>query len=89
MKFSEMRYARPNVEEIKTGMTGLIKRLQKADSYETAKAVFLEADAFTAQFATMATLANVRHSIDTRDTFYDDEMKFWNNTLPELQEYSQ
>jgi len=89
MKFSEMRYARPNVEEIKTGMTGLIKRLQEADSYETAKAVFLEADAFTAQFATMATLANVRHSIDTRDTFYDDEMKFWNNTLPELQEYSQ
>ena len=47
MKFSEMRYERPDVEAIKAGMTDLIKRLQEADSYETAKAVFLEADKFT------------------------------------------
>ena len=89
MKFSEMRYERPDVEAIKAGMTDLIKRLQEADSYETAKAVFLEADKFTEEFSTMGTLAHVRHTIDTRDQFYDDEMKFWNVTMPELQQYSQ
>ena len=89
MKFSEMPYARPDVEEIKSGMLSLIDRLQKAESYEEAKTVFLEADAFVKESDTMATIASVRHSIDTRDEFYDEEMKFWNTTGPELQQYAQ
>ena len=38
---------------------------------------------------TLATLAHIRHSIDTRDAFYDAEAKFWNEAQPELQEYVQ
>ena len=38
---------------------------------------------------TLATLAHVRHSIDTRDAFYDGEAKFWNGARPQLQEYAQ
>ena len=39
--------------------------------------------------ATAECLAHIRHTIDTRDTFYDEEMKFWNEVSPQLQEYSQ
>ena len=38
---------------------------------------------------TLATLAQVRNTIDTRDQFYDGEMRFWNAALPELEEYGQ
>ena len=38
---------------------------------------------------TQETLAHLRHTIDTRDKFYDDEMNFWNSAMPELQEYAQ
>ena len=37
----------------------------------------------------MGTLAYVRHSIDTRDRFYDDEIKFWDGINPEFEEYEQ
>ena len=39
--------------------------------------------------ATLSTLANVRHTIDTRDTFYDGEVSFWNAADPRLEEYTQ
>ena len=31
----------------------------------------------------------IRHSIDTRDEFYDEEVKFWNQFSPVIQEYIQ
>ena len=37
----------------------------------------------------MESLVSIRHSIDTRDEFYDDEMKFWNTSGPVLEEYRQ
>jgi M3 family oligoendopeptidase len=37
----------------------------------------------------MAELATIRHSIDTRDEFYEAENKYYNKLGPELQEYAQ
>lgn len=89
MKFSEMPYARPDFEAAKKELTALTAELTQADSYESAKTAFLKEEKLSKHLNTAATLANVRHSIDTRDEFYDNEMKFWNSAMPELQEYSQ
>ena len=43
----------------------------------------------TKHLQTQVTLAHIRHSIDTRDAFYDAEMKFWNNAIPEIQQVEQ
>ena len=45
----------------------------------------MENDALERHIQTLATLASTRHSIDTRDAFYDGESKFWNAADPELQ----
>ena len=89
MKFSEIKYERPDVEAYKNGMLDLIKRLGEASSFEEADKVFLEADEFGKHFESMVTVCSIRHSIDTRDTFYDEEMKYWDSILPELEEYGQ
>ena len=89
MKFREMPYTRPDPEQIKSEYRGLTERLAKAQSYEEARAVFLEKEEKEKIVDTMAVLASVRHSIDTRDEFYDGELKFWDNFVPELEEYSQ
>lgn len=89
MKFSEMVYERPDIGTLKKQLTELIGRLKKAESYEEAKAVFLEKETLEKHVMTMETLAEVRHTIDTRDAFYDDEMKFWDETGPVLTEYMQ
>ena len=89
MKFSEMKYERPSLDEAKKELSSLIAHLENAASYEEAKKVFLEKETFTKHVETMGTLASIRHSIDTRDEFYDAEVKFFNAAGPELQEYFQ
>lgn len=88
MKFSEMPYERPDLEGLKQTLAGLTDRLKAAGSYEEARAVFLEKEEAERHIDTLATLASIRNSIDTRDEFYDGEMNFWNAAMPELEEYT-
>lgn len=89
MKFSQMPYERPDLEGLKTQLAGLTERLKAAGGYDEARAVFLEREQAGRHLSTLVNLASIRHSIDTRDEFYDGEMKFWNAALPELQAYEQ
>ena len=89
MKFSEMPYERPDLDAVKGQLSQLTQRLKAAAGYDEAKAVFLEQEALMKHINTQGTLASIRHSIDTRDQFYDGEEQFWNHAGPELQEYGQ
>ena len=87
MKFRDMPYSRPDLEAVKQELAGMTEELKAAADYECAKSVFLRKDRLERQITTVSTIASIRHSIDTRDEFYDGEAKFWNEKMPELQEY--
>ena len=87
MKFSEMKYERPDLGAVKEELRGMTEQLKAAKDYAQAREVFLKHDAATIRVETQATLASVRHTIDTRDEFYDTEETFWNAASPELEEY--
>jgi M3 family oligoendopeptidase len=89
MKFSEMTYVRPDLDTVKKELTEITKRLVEATTYEEARAAFLEKETCDKHVQTAATLAQIRHTIDTRDKFYDEEQNFWNEAEPKLQEYDQ
>jgi len=89
MKFSQMPYKRPEPDALKARFAEFIEDLKNADSYAQAKSVFLEYQRFSGNVSTLNTLAQIRHSINTGDEFYDGEMKFWNMLNPELTECSQ
>ena len=89
MKFSEMTYTRPDPEAVKATLAGLTERLKAARNYQEAREVFLSQQAESGHILTAATLASVRHSIDTRDAYYDAEETFWNNFFPELRAVQQ
>ncbi len=89
MKFSQMPYERPDVDKVESGLEELTQALENAESYDAARALFLKKEEMLRHLYTMSTLASIRHSIDTRDEFYDAEMKFWNGKSPELEEYVQ
>jgi len=89
MKFKDMPYERPDLEAAKQQVKDMTARFKAAQSYEEARAVFMEMEAYKSHFETMQTLASIRHSIDTRDEFYNAEEKFFNNAVPELMEYLQ
>lgn len=41
MKFSEMKYERPDAEQLKAELNGLTEKLKAAKSYDEAKELFL------------------------------------------------
>ena len=89
MKFSEMPYKRPDPEAVIKEIQSLTERLSNAKSYEKARAVFLEYEEKEKVADTMAALAYIRQSIDTRDEFYNAEKEFWDDFGPEIEEYEQ
>ena len=46
MKFSQMPYERPDLEQVKALYVSMIQRMKDAASYAEAKAVFLESEEF-------------------------------------------
>ncbi len=89
MKFREIPYNRYDVEQLKTSMAEATEKLKAAGSYEEAKEVFLSVEKLKDHWGTSSTLAEIRHSIDTRDSFYDAEVSFWDGANPEIEEYQQ
>ncbi len=83
MKFSEMPYARPDLDAVKQQFADLLARFKAAATYAEAHAVFLEEEKLNKHVDTLAQLASVRNTIDTRDKFYDEEMNFWNEATPQ------
>ncbi len=89
MKFSQMKYTRPDGDAVKAQFAELTARLEGAKSYEEARAIFFEKDRAIRSFMTAAVLVEIRQAIDTRDEFYDAEQQFLNKLNPELGEYFQ
>ena len=88
VKFPEMPYERPDVEAAKQFLSDAAARLEAAESFETADAVFVEVDERSSVLNTMFTISHIRHDINTEDKFYDAEVEFADSALPELQEYA-
>ena len=87
IKFSQMPYERPDLESVKAEMTKLTDEFASAATYEQARDCFIRKDSLARHIESVATIAQIRHSIDTRDQYYDDEVNFWNMAMPELQEF--
>ena len=89
MQFKDMPYERISVESIKEEMKTLIQKLKEAKDFKEAEALFSENEKLQGHVFTMSSLAQVRHSINTEDKFYDEEENYWNNAYPEIQEFNQ
>ena len=69
MKFSEMQYARPDLEQTLSALTRLREQIETADSAEAQLDLYASFDTLCRHVSTMATLAEIRHTVDTRDAF--------------------
>ena len=89
MKFSEMQYERPNIDDMKKQADEIKQRFANAKNFETADTAFIEWDKMSAHIDTMMSLAYTRHSIDTNDEFYEKEVEFTDEISPEFMEIQQ
>ncbi len=85
MKFKDYKYERPNIETYKKEAISLLENFKSADSIATQveimdKLIQKEKDIFT-----MLEICYIRNSIDTTDDFYDKEVEFMDEMMPEVE----
>ena len=83
-KFSEIKYVRPDLGALKKQAGDCIRRLKKAASAGEADAALKDVMAAVEEAGTMYVVANIRNTANTKDAFYEGEMKFFNRAMPML-----
>ena len=89
MKFSELAYNRPDIAKICENLSALTEKMIAAPDAKTQIELINEKEQLLSDFGTNATIASIRHTIDTRDAFYEAENNFFDENGPVLEEKSQ
>lgn len=84
MKFNEMPYSRPDIEDLKAKLVVLKEKIEKAENAKDIISAYTEVCGLSEEYSTMGSLAYVRHTIDTRDEFYDKENDFFDEVGPQV-----
>jgi len=82
LTFSELTYVRPDLNVLETSMHAAINRLREATDVDAANNAITEINTLRNQFETASQLVEIRHTIDTRDGFYETEQGFFDEAGP-------
>ena len=88
MKLSDIKYERPNIDELRARAEELFKRFDEAETADEQLTVYNEYIAMSESISTQSSLAYIRFTLDTRDEFYSKEIDWMNETRPVLSEMS-
>ncbi|GHV35680.1 oligoendopeptidase F [Clostridia bacterium] len=89
MKFTEIPYKRQSLEDASAELKALTARLENAPDAESAISAVYGQDKLLRSFSTQTSVAYIRHTINTADTFYDAEKSYYDEIEPQLGEYLQ
>ncbi|MCR8642038.1 M3 family oligoendopeptidase [Paenibacillus sp. N1-5-1-14] len=87
MKFSQMPYERPDMEQVESQFTELLAAFQAAETFEAQNEAMRAYNQHRSSVETLINIAYVRNSIDTNDEFYKAEQEFWDDTIPHIQKH--
>ena len=82
MKFSEMPYARPDIDAILKRCAQFAADAATAPSGEALVKLYYDQSAAMADYTTAANLANIHYTCDTRDAYWQAEQDFFDTNSP-------
>lgn len=85
MKFNDMKYQRPDMDQLMAEMKNDLDALNACTSADQFMEIFRRINVRRSSLQTTVTLCQVRHSINTADSFYSAENDYWDQMLPEYQ----
>lgn len=85
--FGSLEYVRPDAEKIKNYFIQATEKIANANNADEIFGIIADKDEFFGESETMMQIAYIRNTLDTGDKFYEDEIEYLNNTLPELMPY--
>ena len=82
--FAMLEYKRPDLEAYRTKLIAWKNEVESAKNYQELRKLIFEIDCEKSALHTQYSIAYIRHTLDTRDEFYEAEITYWQNTLPTL-----
>lgn len=82
MKFNEFKYERPDMEALEKNLKDLIKSFNEAISFEEQDKLMKEINTLRSDFESMDNIVSIRHTVDTRDEFYEKEQNYFDEVTP-------
>lgn len=86
MKFSEMPYSRPDMEALAAATTQTLEAMKAAPNAAGQIAAYDAYEKKMQTAGTMQQIAYIRHTINTKDEFYNAENDYMDEIGPKLQE---
>ena len=85
MNFTDYQYVRPEIEQFTIAFKAKLGEFKDAVNFETQSAVFQSINELRDEFQSMYNICLIRHTIDTKDNFYEKENKFFDENNPSYQ----
>ncbi|MDY6324037.1 MAG: M3 family oligoendopeptidase [Catonella sp.] len=85
MKFKEMEYVRPDMEDVKKQFKTLTEDMKNATSGEAAFDVHKRYYELSGHISTAFNIAYIRHDINTADAEYSAEKNFFDENMPTIE----
>lgn len=82
MKFKEFAYTRPNIAELQTAFHTSLKKFEHAAKFQEQDQAMVEINQLRENFDSMFELVQIRHSVDTTDSFYEKEQEYFDENSP-------
>ncbi len=89
MKFHEMPYQRPDLQQLQAQGEAYCGKIRSAQSAQDAYDAYMAFDKLAKDITTNFSIAYVRHTIDTKDEFYNEEHDYSDQIEPSLQAMNQ
>ena len=89
MPFQDYKYSRPNMKTIEANLKKYLQQFFDASTVYEQEIAMNEINEIRNEFLTMQTLVEIRHTIDTRDKFYEEEQNFFDENGPIIQSLGQ
>ena len=86
MVFSEFPYERVDLQAEGEKIDALIEQFKNAATAQEAIACVEQFNALQHHAGTMRTISNIRASVNTADSFYDQEQKYYGTHMPAIQQ---
>jgi M3 family oligoendopeptidase len=82
MKFSDIKYERPDLKALEEKFTALLSKFGNAASFEDQNEAMKKINALRVEFQTNATLASIRYTIETTNKANEEEQHFFDLNYP-------
>ena len=82
MKFKDMPYKRIDFKQVEAEIQSLMEEWKAAENGEEQFEIHKKFYKLNDSVATQATICSIRHTMDTTDSFYEEEQKYYDQQMP-------